>query len=113
MIRAGKLRALAVTGRARSGAVPDLPTMVEAGLPGFEYNGWTSFFVPAGTSADIMKKIGAEATRIARSAELAKSFAAWGVEPPNTAPEALPARYRAEIDKFAKLIREARIPLVD
>jgi tripartite-type tricarboxylate transporter receptor subunit TctC len=113
MIKASKLRALAVTGRARSRAMPELPTMAESGLPDFEYNGWTSFFVPSGTPPEIIKRIGAEGTKITRSPELAKYYAAWGAEPPNTSPEELPARYRAEMEKYAKLVREARIPLVD
>jgi len=113
MIKANKLRALAVTGRARSAAAPDLPTMAEAGVPGAEYNGWTSLFVPAGTPHEIIVRMGAEMPKFLRSPDLAKYFSAWGVEPPNVAPDALPARYKAEIDKYSKLIRDAHIPLVD
>ena len=113
MMKAGKLRALAMTGRMRSTAAPDLPTIAEAGMPGAEYNGWSALFVPSGTSADIVARIGAEMMRFVRSLDMAKYFAAWGVEPPNTPPEALAARYKAEIANYAKIIREARIPLID
>ena len=113
MIKANKLRALAVTGRLRSVAVPDLPTMAEAGLPGVEYNGWSALFVPSGTPSEIVARIGAEMTKFVRSPDMAKYFAAWGVEQPSIAPEALAASYKAEIEKYARVVREARIPLVD
>ncbi len=113
MIKANKLRGLAVTGRTRSAGFPDLPTMIEAGFPGVEYNGWTSLFVPAGTPHEIVARMGSEVAKFVRMPDMQKYFAAWGVEPPNVAPEALPARYRSEIDKYVKVIREAHIPQVD
>ena len=113
MMKSGKLRALAITGRTRSAAAPEVPTIAEAGLPGAEYNGWSALFVPSGTSSDIIARIGGEMMRFVRSPDMAKYFAAWGVEPPNTPLDALAARYKAEIANYAKVIREARIPLVD
>ncbi len=113
MIKAKKILALAFTGRTRSAGAPDLPTMAEAGYPAAEYNGWTSLFVPAGTPNEIVVRMGSEVAKFVRMPDMQKYFAAWGVEPPNVAPDALPARYKAEIDKYVKVIRDAHIPQVD
>jgi len=113
MMKANKLRALASTGRLRSVSAPDLPTMAEAGMPGVEYNGWSALFVASGTPGEIVARIGAEMTRFVRSPDMGKYFAAWGVEQPSIAPEALAASYKAEIEKYARVVREAHIPLVD
>lgn len=112
-MRAGKLRALAVTGASRSASAPEVPTMIESGVPDFEFIAWVGLFVPGGTPRDIVNKIAAEAARILRTPEVAKHVAASGTEPAGTTPEAFAARYRAEIDLFAKIIREAKIPPVD
>ena len=87
--------------------------MIEAGVPGFEFISWVGLFAPRGTPRDIVNRISAEAVRILRTPDLAKHLAAWGVEPAGTTPEAFAARYRSDIDKFARIIREARIPLAD
>ena len=111
--RANRLRALAVTGRARVGAAPDLPTMMEAGVPGFEFEGWIGLFAPAGTPPEILAAISAETARALRQPDMVARLPGWGGEAVGSSPEAFAARYRGDIAKLGKVVSEARIPLVD
>jgi tripartite-type tricarboxylate transporter receptor subunit TctC len=111
--RANRLRALAVTGRARVGAAPDLPTMMEAGVPGFEFESWIGLFAPAGTPPDILAAISAETVRALRQPDIVARLPGWGGEAVGSSPEVFAARYRGDIAKLGKVVTEARIPLVD
>ena len=113
MVKSGKLRALAVTGTSRSTAFPDVPTTTEAGFPEVTYAGWVGFFAPRGTPRDILNKISLETARALRMPEIVERLASGGLEAAGTTPEEFAARYRADIARYAKIIKDANIPLVD
>ncbi|MGH8851647.1 MAG: Bug family tripartite tricarboxylate transporter substrate binding protein [Casimicrobiaceae bacterium] len=104
-VRAGKLKALAVTTARRSPLVPDLPTLAEVGLPGFDIYTWWGFMAPAGTPKDIIAKWNAEVTRILNTPEMQAFFAQQGAQPTPSSPEELAALIQGEIPKYAKIIR--------
>src|SRR6185437_8477281 len=104
-VRAGKLKALAVTTAKRSPLVPDLPTLAEAGLPGFDIYTWWGFMAPAGTPKEIVAKWNAEVTRILNTPEMQAYFAQQGAEPAPTSPEQFAALIRGEIPKYARIIK--------
>jgi tripartite-type tricarboxylate transporter receptor subunit TctC len=104
-VRAGKLKALAVTTEHRSALVPDLPTLAESGLPGFDISTWWGFMAPAGTPKDIIAKWNAEVARILATPEMKAFFAQQGAEPSPTSPEAFGAMIRSEITKYAKIVK--------
>jgi len=104
-VKAGKLRALAVTTAKRSPATPDVPTMAEAGIAGFDINNWFAYFVPAGTPPDVVARINAEINKALRMQDVKDRLAPQGAETIGTAPEELARYVRAESDKYATLIR--------
>ena len=104
-VRAGKLKALAVTTAHRSTLVPDLPTLSEAGLPGFDISTWWGFLAPAGTPKEIVAKWNAEVARILATPEMKAFFAQQGAEPSPTSPEAFGAMIQSEIVKYAKIVK--------
>ena len=104
-VRAGKLKALAVTTAQRSTLVPELPTLSEAGLPGFDISTWWGFMAPAGTSKEIIAKWNAEVTRILETPEMKAFFAQQGAEARPTSPEAFGEMIRSEIAKYAKIVK--------
>lgn len=110
-VRSGKLRALAVAGARRSRLAPDLPTVSEAGVPGFAFNGWYGFVAPAKTPRPIIVKLNQTFVNIVRSPEIVERLAAMGNEPVGSTPEEFDKLIREEIPKWAKVIREARITL--
>src|SRR6266542_397454 len=104
-VKAGKLRALAVTTEVRSKLVPELPTMAEAGLPGFDISTWFGLFAPAATSADIIAKWNAEVTKILNSPEMRERLNAQGAEPAPTTPAQFAAFIATEIPKYARIVK--------
>jgi tripartite-type tricarboxylate transporter receptor subunit TctC len=104
-VRAGKLKALAVTTAQRSALVPDLPTLSEAGLPGFDISTWWGFMAPATTPKEIVAKWNAEVARILATPEMKAFFAQQGAEPSPTSPEAFGEMIRREIAKYAKIVK--------
>jgi len=106
-VRAGKIRALAVTTAKRSRAVPDLPTIAEAGVPGYEAAAWFGLLAPAGTPRDIVDKLAEETAKILGMPDVREKLAAQGAEPVGNSPEAFGAFVRAEIAKWAKVIKES------
>jgi tripartite-type tricarboxylate transporter receptor subunit TctC len=108
-VRSGKLRALAVSSARRSEAVPEIPTLSESGVPGFESGSWFGIVVPAGTPRAIIDKLNAEVNRILLLPDLRTRFAAEGAELIGGTPEAFGAYLRGEIDKWAKVIRFAQM----
>lgn len=111
--KAGRLRALAVTGRSRVGIAPDLPTMNEAGVPGFEFESWIGLFAPGGTPPDILAALSAESARALQQQDIIARLPGWGGDAVGSSPEAFAARYRGDIAKLGKVVSEARIPLAD
>ena len=106
-VKAGKVRALAVTNDHRSIALPDLPTIAEAGLPGYQSISWLALFAPAGTPKDIVNKVSAESVRILKLPDVKERLLAQGAEPIGSTPEQLAATLAADIAKYAKVIRES------
>jgi tripartite-type tricarboxylate transporter receptor subunit TctC len=108
-VRNGSLRALAVTGARRLAALPDVPTVAEAGLPGYEYGGWTGIAAPAATPRAVVERLHAEIARIAATEEAQRWFEAAGAEPGILTPAQFTAFIRAEYEKWGKVVREARL----
>ena len=104
-VRAGKLKALAVTTEHRSALVPELPTLAEEGLPGFDISTWWGFMAPAGTPKEIIAKWNAEVARILSTPEMKAFFAQQGAEPAPTTPDAFGAMIEREIAKYAKIVK--------
>lgn len=112
-MKAGKMRALAVTGKARSPLMPDVPTLAEAGLRDWELPNWIGLFAPAGTPAEIVTKLHAELARILAMPEIRERIISMGNEIVGSTPEEFAASYKADMAKFARIIKDARIPLQD
>ena len=108
-IRSGKLRALAVTTAHRSPALPGVPTMSEAGVPGYDFQGWVGIAAPAGTPAPVIDRLYREIAAILASQEAREWFAGYGLEPGGESPSAFAALIRTEYAKWGNTIRDARI----
>jgi tripartite-type tricarboxylate transporter receptor subunit TctC len=108
-IRAGKLRGLAVTSPKRAAFMPDLPTVIEAGVPDFEVVLWTSLFAPAGTPAAIVRKLQAEIAKILQIPEIRERMTAIGIDPIGGTPEELAAQLGADLARWTKVARTAGI----
>ena len=108
-MRAGKVRALAVSTAKRSPVAPEIPTLGEGGLPGFVAENWWGVYVPAGTPKAIVDKLQADLARAMQSADVKDKFIAMGIESLSSTPEALRDYARAESEKYGKLVREANI----
>jgi tripartite-type tricarboxylate transporter receptor subunit TctC len=108
-IDAGQLRPLAVTTKARSPAMPDLPTMQEAGVPGYEVAGWYGMLAPAGTPPAIVAKLNREVVRIVHLPDVTSKMAADGSEPVGSTPEQFAAHIKAEVEKWRDLIHKTGI----
>lgn len=102
--KTGRLRGLAVTGSERSAVLPDLPTVAESGLPGYEMLNWLGFFAPAGTPLPIVDKLAAESLRVVRMPDVAAKFHAQGAEPSPLAREPFTAFVKNEVEKWAKIV---------
>jgi len=108
-IEGNRVRALAVAGSQRFAGMPDLPTMSEAGLKGFEVNNWYGLFAPAGTPKDIITRVSADAGKALSMADVKKRLMEAGIIAESSSPEAFAAYIRAETDKWGKVIRDANI----
>jgi tripartite-type tricarboxylate transporter receptor subunit TctC len=112
-VAAGSVRALAIGGAKRSPALPDVPTVAEAGLPGFESTSWQGWFVPAGTPREVVVAIRDAATKALTSPDLLERLRIGGNEAVGSTPEEFEARFRTDLAKFAKAVKEAHIPVQD
>lgn len=108
-IKAGRLRPLAVTTVKRSAAAPELPTMREAGVPGYEVAGWYGILAPAKTPQPIITKLNQEIVRILHTDELKDRLSADGSEPVGNTPEQFGAHIKSEVAKWSKVVKEAGI----
>jgi tripartite-type tricarboxylate transporter receptor subunit TctC len=104
-VRAGRIKALAVTTARRSALAPELPTIAESGLPGFDINTWFGIFVPAGTPPEVVERLHAEFARALAAPDVRERMIALGAEPAGSKPEEFAAYIRAEADKYARVIR--------
>lgn len=106
-IKTGKVVPLAVTSRTRMGVAPDVPTLEQAGLKGYEVSNWLGVFAPTGTPADIVKKLNGAIGRALAAPELRQQLVALGIEPAFSTPEALGTLVRNEIPKWAEIVKRS------
>jgi tripartite-type tricarboxylate transporter receptor subunit TctC len=110
-IQSGKLRALAVTGKAHAPALPQLPTVAQAGLPGYEVYEWNAVFVPAGTPAPVVERLSKELAATLKDPEVRGRLEALGAEVIGSSPVELDGFRRAEITKWTKLAKDNKIQM--
>jgi tripartite-type tricarboxylate transporter receptor subunit TctC len=110
-VRAGKMRALAVSTKRRIAAAPDVPTMDEAGVPGYEAIGWFGVVAPASTPADIVNRLNREIAAALAVPEVRERAIAAGAEPLTNSPQEFAAFIREETRKWAQVIKAADIKL--
>jgi len=104
-VKAGRIRALAVTTAKRSSFAPELPTIAESGLPGFDISTWFGIFAPAGTPKEALDRLHAEFTRALASPDVREKMLALGAEPVGNKPEEFAAYIKSEAEKYAKVIK--------
>jgi tripartite-type tricarboxylate transporter receptor subunit TctC len=110
-VKSGRLRAIAVTSEKRFSLLPDLPSVSEGGVPGFDMSTWWGLMAPGGTSREIVTRIHAETTKLLRQADVKEKIANVGAETVGNSPEEFGAFIRAERTKYAKIVKDANIRL--
>jgi tripartite-type tricarboxylate transporter receptor subunit TctC len=105
LVKAGRVRALGVTGAKRAAVLPEIPTVAEAGVPGYEHILWGMLVVPAATPKDIVARLNREAVKVLEAADVRERYAGMGVEPAPSTPERAAAYLRSETDKYAKVVK--------
>jgi tripartite-type tricarboxylate transporter receptor subunit TctC len=108
-IKGGKLRALGVTGLKRSAALAEVPTITEAGLPGYESLSWSGFAVPAATPKEVVQRLNRETAAILATSDMKQKLAEQGAEAVGGPPEAFAAHIGREREKWGRLVRERNI----
>ncbi len=109
LIKSGKVRPLAVTSLNRIKTFPEIPTVAESGLPGYEVVSWQGIFAPAGTPPDIIKRLNQEIVAILKMPDVAERMDTLGLEPVGNTPEEFAKFQKAEIAKWAKVVKEAGV----
>ena len=110
-IKEGKLKPLAVTTAKRSSALPNVPTLQEAGVPGIAIGTWFGLLAPAATPAPVVQKLNAEIVKIINSAEFKKQMLEIGAEPVGNKPEEMAKQIKEETEKFAGLVKAGKVTL--
>jgi tripartite-type tricarboxylate transporter receptor subunit TctC len=108
-VKAGRLRALGSSGAKRSTLTPDVPTVAEAGVPGYEVTVWFGLVAPAGTPREVIQKLNAEVTKILAMPDVRERFLAQGVDPVGSTPEQFADHIRAQMAKWAKVVHDAGV----
>ena len=108
-IQSGKLKAFAVTGSKRMPDIPNVPTMIESGFPGFEVYGWIGIFAPTGTPDPVVARLNRDFVAAVHDPEVMRKFAAAGVEGVGSTPAELDRWVRSEIDKWAKFVKSTNL----
>jgi tripartite-type tricarboxylate transporter receptor subunit TctC len=108
-VKAGKVRGIAVSTAQRSRMAPDLPTVAEAGVPGFDVIGWNGVLAPAGTPPAIINKMYGELEKALKLPDVVQRLAATGFEPVGSTPAAFADFVRKDIERWARVIRDAGI----
>ena len=108
-IKSGKLRAIALASQKRSVGAPEIPTMIESGLPGYVVSGGFGLLAPAATPREIIKKLNAEAVKVVAMPEVRKRLANEGADPVGSTPEEFDAYIRSDIEKWIKVVEKAGI----
>ena len=106
-VRAGRIKALAITSAKRSALMPELPTVAESGLPGFEVSAWFGLYAPVAVPKDIVARLNADVNRVLQLPEVKEKFAALGAESMIMGTDQFAVHLRAEIAKFAKAIKDS------
>jgi tripartite-type tricarboxylate transporter receptor subunit TctC len=106
-VKSGDVRALGVTSAARSPAAPNIPTIAEAGLPGFQATSWFALYAPAGLPRDVLARVNAETARVMALPDVREKLATLGLEVDTGTPEALAAFMQAETAKWAKVVKDS------
>jgi tripartite-type tricarboxylate transporter receptor subunit TctC len=109
MIKARKVKPLGTSGLKRSPQLPNVPTISEAGLPGFEVNVWYGLFAPRGTAPKVIDKIASDVNRLLNTPEMRERFTALGVEAEGTTPAEFKAYFRDDMEKWRKVVRAAGV----
>ena len=107
LAKAGKLRPLAVTTAKRSSVAPEVPTLAESGLPGFEIGSWQGVFAPAGTPPEIVKRLNAEIVKILNMPDVKERLVALGAEPVGDTPEQFSAYVKSEVAKWSDIVKKS------
>jgi tripartite-type tricarboxylate transporter receptor subunit TctC len=110
-VKAGKVKALAVTGTKRSRLMPELPTISESGLPGYNASGWYGLFVPSATPKTIVARVNQEAVKALRMPDVVRTLSSQGAEPVGNSPEEFTAFVKSEIEKWANLVKVAHMKM--
>ena len=112
-IKTGQLKVLAVTGGKRSVALPDVPTMAESGIQGFDISSWHGVFAPAGTPRETVVRLQREIARAVQLPDVRQRVESTGNEVVGSTPEEFDAKFRADVARFKKIVQDARIPPQD
>ncbi len=112
-IKAGRLRALGVSSSTRAPAMPDVPTIAEAGVPGYEFSSWFGLFAPAGTPREVIARLHTEAAKAMALPEVRDRLPAMGNEAVGSTPEQFAAKYKADIAQYAAVVKAAGVPPAD
>ena len=110
-MQAGKLRAIATTGPRRATALPNVPTIAESGLPGYEMTGWHGIFAPAGTPQTVIDRISTATAKILTMREIREVWSTLGMEIVPSTPEKFAAQLRFDYERYGKLIRSSGIKI--
>jgi tripartite-type tricarboxylate transporter receptor subunit TctC len=111
LVKTGKLRALAVSTKERSKVAPDIPTLAESGVPGYDATAWFGIFAPAGVSNDIVRKLNHEVNEIVKDPAVSARLLQLGAEPVTMTPEQFDAFYAGQVTKWAKVVHQANIKI--
>ena len=110
-VKAGRLRPIAVTSMTRSAPLPDVPTLNESGLPGFEVLAWFAMFAPAATPKDIIARLNAEFVKALRDPAVQAQMLSRGLEPRPMTPDEFNAIWRKDVEKYALIVKKAKITI--
>jgi tripartite-type tricarboxylate transporter receptor subunit TctC len=108
-VKAGKLRALAVSTNKRSSVAPDIPTLSESGVPGFDATAWFGLFVPAGTPTEVINKLARATADAVNTPSVKETLLQTGSEPVGSTPAQFEAFYKAEVAKWAEVVKRAKV----
>jgi tripartite-type tricarboxylate transporter receptor subunit TctC len=112
-IKAGRLRALGVSSATRAAVMPDVPTISEAGVPGYEFSSWFGLFAPAATPHEAVARINAASVKVMGTSEMRDRLPAMGNEAVGSTVEQFAAKFRSDVAQYAQLVRQAKIPPAD
>jgi tripartite-type tricarboxylate transporter receptor subunit TctC len=110
-VRAGRLVGLGVPGARRSAALPDVPTFIESGLPGFDVSSWTGIFAPASTPRPVIDKLHRELAAVLRTPFVRERYAVLGIEPVGNSPQEFGDQVRADLARWEKVVKAANVRL--